>query len=216
MPTEPVPTTPRTGSPSVEEFVRNLLDSGLVPREEIIRAVSDLPQPSEPAAQAAAGSRAGTATADALARRLTATGVLTAYQAAAVRDRAFDLLRIGNYDVLDRIGAGGMGTVFKARHRRMKRVVAIKVLLHSVAQSGTFIQRFQREVEVVARLSHPHIVMAFDADEADAGHFLVMEFVNGLDLATVVQKHGPLSVREAVDRSFPDGPLLGLGSYTNV
>jgi CheY-like chemotaxis protein/tRNA A-37 threonylcarbamoyl transferase component Bud32 len=185
MPTEPVPTTPRTGSPSLEEFVRNLLDSGLVPREEIIRAVGDLD--------------ASTATRDALARRLTAAGVLTAYQAAAVRDRAFDLLRIGNYDVLDRIGAGGMGTVFKARHRRMKRVVAIKVLSHSVAASGTFIQRFQREVEVVARLSHPHIVMAFDADEAEAGHFLVMEFVDGRDLATEVEQRGPLPARAAVD-----------------
>jgi serine/threonine protein kinase/DNA-binding response OmpR family regulator len=186
MPTDPVRTTLRTVSPSAEEFIRNLLDAGLVPREEIIRAVGDLD-----AGPAANG--------DALARHLTAAGVLTAYQAAAVLDRKFEDLRIGNYEVLDRIGAGGMGTVYKARHRRMKRVVAIKVLSHGVARSGTFIQRFQREVEVVARLSHPHIVMAFDADEAEAGHFLVMEFVNGRDLATEVQDRGPLPVREAVD-----------------
>src|SRR5262249_10124091 len=60
-------------------------------------------------------------------------------------------------------------------------------------------QRFQREVEAVARLSHPNIVMAHDADEAEVGHFLVMEFVNGRDLATEVQKRGPLPVREAAD-----------------
>jgi CheY-like chemotaxis protein len=81
----------------------------------------------------------------------------------------------------------------------MKRVVAIKVLAAEVAQSEAWVQRFQREVEAVARLQHPHIVMAFDADVADAGHFLVMEFVNGRDLASDVQQRGPMSVREAVD-----------------
>src|SRR5215471_6219626 len=92
-----------------------------------------------------------------------------------------------------------MGTVFKARHRRMKRVVALKVLSREVAASGKFADRFQREVETVARLSHPNIVMAFDADESEAGPFLVMEFVNGRDLATRVQATGPLSLRDAVD-----------------
>jgi serine/threonine protein kinase len=77
-----------------------------------------------------------------------------------VRERHFEELVIGNYQVLDRLGAGGMGTVYKARHRRMKRVVAIKVLSRSIDQSGQFIQRFQREVEAVARLSHPNIIMA--------------------------------------------------------
>src|SRR5204862_7060000 len=99
----------------------------------------------------------------------------------------------------DRLGAGGMGTVYKARHRRMKRVVAVKVLSRKIAESEHFVQRFQREVEAVARLSHPNIVMAHDADEAEAGHFLVMEFVNGRDLATEAQQRGPLPVAEAVD-----------------
>jgi serine/threonine protein kinase len=130
---------------------------------------------------------------------LIAAGKLTPFQAAAVRERQFDELVIGNYQVLDRLGAGGMGTVYKARHRRMKRVVAIKVLSRSVGQSERFVQRFQREVEAVARLSHPHIVMAYDADEAAVGHFLVMEFVNGRDLATEVQERGPLPIPEAVE-----------------
>src|SRR5262249_50600991 len=124
---------------------------------------------------------------------------LTAFQAAAVKDRQFEALVIGNYVILDRLGAGGMGTVFKARHRRMKRVVAIKVLSKQVAESETFVQRFQREVEAVARLSHPNIVMAFDADEAEAGHFLVMEYVNGRDLDSEVKTNGPLPVPDAVD-----------------
>jgi serine/threonine protein kinase/DNA-binding response OmpR family regulator len=117
----------------------------------------------------------------------------------AVSRGAFSELRIGNYDVLDRLGAGGMGAVFKARHRRMKRIVALKVLSRTMAQDATFLQRFQREVETIARLSHPNIVMAFDADEAEAGPFLVMEFVNGPDLASVVQKQGPLNVSAAVE-----------------
>jgi len=108
-------------------------------------------------------------------------------------------LTIGNYVILARLGAGGMGTVYKAEHRRMKRVVAIKVLSKQVATSETFLQRFQREVEAVARLSHPNIVMAFDADESEAGHFLVMEYVDGQDLETTVRERGPLTVAGAVD-----------------
>src|SRR3954463_5892715 len=76
---------------------------------------------------------------------LIASGKLSQYQADAVLARRFGDLRIGNYDVLDRLGAGGMGTVFKARHRRMKRVVALKLLSREVAQSADFVSRFQRE-----------------------------------------------------------------------
>jgi serine/threonine protein kinase/DNA-binding response OmpR family regulator len=171
---------------SREEFVRNLRDSGLFSPEEVDRSIEAAPDP-----QAADG--------EALAGRLIAAGRLTFFQFAALRERRFADLLIGNYDVLDRLGAGGMGTVYKARHRRMKRVVAIKVLSRSVAGSEKFVQRFQREVEAVARLSHPNIVMAYDADEAEVGHFLVMEFVNGRDLASEVQQRGPLPIREAVD-----------------
>lgn len=131
------------------------------------------------------------------AQSLVGSGVLTSYQMEAVRDRKFEQLRIGNYDVLERLGAGGMGTVYKARHRRMKRIVALKVL--SNRHDGQFVRRFQREVEVVARLSHTNIVMAYDADEDPAGPFLVMECVDGDDLAALVQKNGPLDVPVAID-----------------
>src|SRR5262249_8475220 len=89
---------------------------------------------------------------------------------------------------------------FKARHRRMKRIVALKVLSHQGTEAEKFVQRFQREVETIARLSHPNIVMAFDADEGEIGPFLVMEFVNGRDLTTEVTMNGPLSVAAAVDQ----------------
>jgi serine/threonine protein kinase len=170
---------------SREQFVRNLGDSGLFSEEEMA------------ALQASSGPQE--ADGEAVARRLIAAGKLTPFQAAAVREGNFDVLVIGNYQVLDRLGSGGMGTVYKAQHRRMKRVVAIKVLAESVGQSEKCVQRFQREVEVIARLSHPNIVMAFDADEAEVGQFLVMEFVNGRDLDTEVAERGPLPIPEAVD-----------------
>jgi len=167
-----------------DEFVRNLLDSTLFPREEIATIL-------EPLRQSALDGQA-------IAERLVAAGKLTPYQADALRERRFEELVIGNYQILDRLGAGAMGTVYKARHKRMKRVVAIKVLSRSVSQNEKLVQRFQREVEAVARMSHPNIVMAHDADEAEVGHFLVMEFVNGRDLASEVKQRGPLPIPEAV------------------
>jgi serine/threonine-protein kinase len=168
------------------EFIRNLSDSGLLTPDEVRKALG-------------AVSEAQTPDGDAVATKLIAAGTLTPFQAEAVRERRFEGLVIGNYQILDRLGQGGMGTVYKARHRRMRRVVAIKILSREVAKSENFIKRFQREVEAVARLSHPNIVMAHDADEAEVGHFLVMEFVNGRDLASEVHERGPLPLDEAVD-----------------
>jgi serine/threonine protein kinase/DNA-binding response OmpR family regulator len=91
-----------------------------------------------------------------------------------------------------------MGTVFKARHRRMKRLVALKLLPRTPDLSAELIERFQREVEVIARLQHPNIVLAYDADESPIGHFLIMEFIDGRDLASEVRQHGLLPVRDAV------------------
>jgi serine/threonine protein kinase len=169
---------------SRREFAQNVADSGLFDSGDL------LPESGDFAAEDGAGA----------ARELVAAGKLTPYQADAVMGRRFGELRMGNYEILDRLGAGGMGTVFKARHRRMKRVVALKVLSREVSASSQFASRFQREIETIARLTHPNIVMAFDADEGAAGPFLVMEFVNGRDLASEVTEGGPLSVAAAVDR----------------
>jgi serine/threonine-protein kinase len=171
---------------SPEEFVQNLSDSGLFGPEDVRTAVEAVPS-----ATTVPDGRV-------LAGHLVGLGKLTPYQADAVLQRRFEDLRIGNYEVLARLGQGGMGTVFKARHRRMKRVVALKVLAREAAGHGSFAQRFQREVETLAQLNHPNIVMAFDADESEIGCFLVMEFVNGRDLASEVQHGGPLSVADAV------------------
>ena len=126
-------------------------------------------------------------------------GQLTVFQADALLAGRLPELCIGNYIVLDRLGAGGMGTVFKARHRRMKRIVALKILSRESAGQSSFAQRFQREVETIAQLTHPNIVMAFDADEAQSGLYLVMEFVDGRDLGSEVAAGGPLSTADATD-----------------
>jgi serine/threonine protein kinase len=164
------------------QLVENASASGLVPDDEL-------------------ASLAGVASGDPreFSRLLSARGLLTPFQLAALHEGRGASLRIGNYDILDRLGAGGMGTVFKARHRRMKRIVALKVLAAKLSESPIFVKRFQREVETIAALGHPNIVMAYDADEADAGHFLVMEFVNGNDLAACVEREGPFPLARAVD-----------------
>ena len=171
---------------SRDDFLQNLRQSGLFADEEIAKLQESYPASSEVPDGAA------------LAGVLVLAGRLTPYQAEALRaSRPADVL-MGNYEVLARLGAGGMGTVLKARHRRMKRIVAIKRLSPEVAQKSAFVQRFQREVETLAQLTHPNIVMAFDADEDDTGPFLVMEFVNGRDLVSDVEENGPLSVADAV------------------
>ena len=89
--------------------------------------------------------------------------------------------------------------VYKARHRHMDRIVAIKVLPPGVIQDAAAVARFEREVRAAARLQHAHIVAAYDAAEAKGVHFLVMEYVEGTDLAALVRHGGPLTVEQAVD-----------------
>src|SRR5437762_1378478 len=98
----------------------------------------------------------------------------------------------------------GAGSPVRQRRRdggragSMNSTSRVAGLSRDASATDTFVQRFQREVEVIALLTHPNIVMAFDADEAEVGPFLVMEFVSGRDLASAVQERGPLPVREAV------------------
>ena len=166
---------------SVAAFAESIAGSGLVPPDELAAAV------------AAAGDDA-----QVLAQQLVARKLLTHFQIVTLSQGKGASLRLGNYDLLDRLGAGGMGTVYKARHRRMKRIVALKVLSAAFSTNPTYLRRFQREVETIASLGHPNIVMAYDADEADVGHFLVMEYVDGRDFAHCLAEEGVFSVFGAV------------------
>jgi serine/threonine protein kinase len=134
-----------------------------------------------------------------IARDLVKQKKLTAFQAQQLYSGKGKSLLLGNYLLQDKIGQGGMGLVFKALHRRMKRTVALKVLSPSVCKNKSLVARFQREVQAAARLEHPHIVHAFDADEAAGTYFLVMQYVEGKDLSTIVKSKGALPLEQAVN-----------------
>ena len=174
-------------APSVEEFTRRLTESGLMNSQEVQQFVASLPAKQRPTA------------AEPLARLIFQKGLLTKFQTQMVYQGKIRSLVLGNYVILDHLGHGGMGEVYKARHKRMDRNVALKMLPAAATRSPEALQRFQREAKAAARLSHPNIVTAYDADEAQGRHFLVMEYVEGQNLASTISKQGALPVAVAVD-----------------
>lgn len=134
-----------------------------------------------------------------VARELVRHGVLTSFQAGCLLRGKTKFLVLGEYEILDQLGKGGMGVVFKARHRRMERVVALKTLPPQAMKDPESVQRFYREVKAAARLIHPNIVTAYDAGEQHGIHYLVMEYVDGQDLASLVKEHGPMPLEEALE-----------------
>jgi serine/threonine-protein kinase len=132
-------------------------------------------------------------------RRITATDLPTL---------TGDRLLIGDYEVLSELGKGGMGVVYKARHVRMNRVVALKVIDKERLKNPDAVRRFYQEVEAAARLHHPNVVIAFDAGQAGETHYFAMEYVEGVDLDQYVRTHGPLPVGLACD--FIRQAALGL------
>jgi len=108
-----------------------------------------------------------------------------------------DLAHHPRFRIVRELGRGGMGVVYLAEHRLMERQVAIKVLSKSLVENPATVERFQREVRAAAKLDHPNIVRAYDAERAGDLHLLVMEYVEGLSLAQVLQRRGPLPVADA-------------------
>ncbi len=168
--------------PSLDEFSRALLELGLVDAAELESFAND-------SAEGVLG----------LSRALVRAGKVTPYQAAAIYQRKSRGLLIGNYLILEKLGQGGMGVVFKARHRRLKRVGALKILPPSLARDRDAVMRFRREVEAAGRLKHANLVAAQDADEDRGVQFLVMDYVEGRDLDRVVREGGPMPLAQAID-----------------
>jgi serine/threonine protein kinase len=145
-----------------------------------------------------AASRFGdTEPAQSIADALVNEGVLTPFQARQVYTGDTQPLALGQYRLLDELGRGGMGRVYKALHTIMGRVVAIKVIAPELVQNPIAVEWFRREVRASTHLVHPNIVMAYDANEAEGLHFLVMEYVQGVTLDRLVKQHGPLPVGHA-------------------
>jgi serine/threonine protein kinase len=176
----PAPTT-------VAEFLDLGYRSGLVEREAIEALRQDW-------RQAGIEHQAPRELADSLIRE----GLLTHFQAEKLlvgRWRRFVLS--GKYRLLEKLGAGGMGLVFLCEHILMGRKVAVKVLPEQQAEDPTSLARFHREARAVARLDHPNIVRAHDIDRDDKWHFLVLEFVDGVNLHDFVRKNGTLTPARA-------------------
>ena len=183
-------------SVSIEQASDSILRAGLVDDTALNDARDELTKTGNPLDTAH------------LLDQLTKSGQLTSWQAKQVGRGKSGELVLGNYVILKRIGRGGMGAVYKALHRRMKRIVAVKTIRHELA-TPDFITRFRREIEAAGRLIHPNVISAYDADECELGDFLVMEYVEGSDLRKVVEKSGPLPVKEAV--TVLRQAALGLG-----
>jgi eukaryotic-like serine/threonine-protein kinase len=133
----------------------------------------------------------------ALAKRLIDQDWVTAYQINQLfRGQGAELV-LGEYLLLDKLGQGGMGQVFKARHQLMNRVVALKVIRQERLTDPGLLARFRREIQLVAKLTHPNIVTAHDAQVVGDSCFLVMEYVEGTDLQRLVRSVGPLPVGQA-------------------
>jgi len=108
-------------------------------------------------------------------------------------------LVLGPYVLLDRLGAGAMGEVFKARHTLMNRIVALKVIRKDWLEDPSAMERFRREIQAVAQVHHANIVIAHDAAQVGETMLLAMEYVAGTDLAKVLQQSGPLPVGRACE-----------------
>ena len=106
---------------------------------------------------------------------------------------------IGNrYEVVEKVGTGGMADVYRAMDHRLNRYVAVKILKNEYSEDTKFVTKFRQEAQAVACLSHPNVVAVYDVGEEQGMHFIVMEFVEGITLKSYIEKKGKLSVREAV------------------
>ncbi len=146
-----------------------------------------------------------TAHADDVVSALSDAQLLTEFQASRVKTGAFHHLVLGNYRILDRIGAGGMGVVYRGEHTLLRRPVAIKVLQVPANEETVLLKRFFAEMRAVTRIRHQNIVWTLDAGTvapteycAQNVHYLVMEHVPGTNLEQIVAK-APLKIAQACD-----------------
>jgi len=168
-----------------EDLLAALQQSGLFTAEQFEEIVRDL-NPSQ-------------GTAESLMKRLVRREQITVYQLKKVLHGKADELQVGSYIVTDKLGEGGMGKVFRARHRGTGETVALKVVRSALIANLVVRGRYAREVQTASTLAHPNIVRLYDSGEADGRFYLAMEFVDGIDLARLMHDFGKLEVAEACE-----------------
>ncbi|HVK12850.1 MAG TPA: serine/threonine-protein kinase [Gemmataceae bacterium] len=179
---------------SATEFVDLVVASGLLEREDVERTMAAFP-PAEKGRT--------------VARHLVETGKLTRFQASRLLRGKTEGFQFGQYRILEELGRGGMGRVYKAVHQAMGRFVALKLLAPDLTRTDKARTLFQREVKAAAKLHHPNIVTAYDAYHDGDRYFLVMEFVDGPNLSQLVRERGPLPVEQACE--YIRQTAIGLG-----
>jgi serine/threonine protein kinase len=173
---------------SREEFDRGLIECGFLDAEELRSIQKALSIDDQPIGS------------ETLARHLVHLRKLTRYQASALFQGKGRSLLIGPYVVLDKLGSGGMGMVFKARLRKQGgSEVALKLLPPSASKHPRAVLRFRREAEIMEKLDHPNVVSSHEIGQYHGVHYLVMDYVEGRDLERVVRSGGPMKLVRAVD-----------------
>jgi len=130
--------------------------------------------------------------ADVLADYLVQKKLLTSWHVQKLMDKRYKKFFLGKYKILRQIGSGGMSTVFLAEHTLMHRQRAVKVLPKDRIRDSSYLARFHLEAQATAQLDHPNIVRCYDVDNDEDTHYIVMEYIEGKDLNTIVKQEGPL------------------------
>jgi formylglycine-generating enzyme required for sulfatase activity/tRNA A-37 threonylcarbamoyl transferase component Bud32 len=162
-----------------------LRDLDLIPETKLAEVIDSIP--------------GGAANSDLLLDELVRREWLTSFQAGELRVDSVTPLSLGPYILLERLGTGGMGEVYKARHRGLGRAAALKVIRKDRLPHAEAVARFYREARAAAQLKHPNIVTIYDINQDAGNHFLAMELVEGMDLGRKVSRHGILPMAEACE-----------------
>ncbi|HJT35607.1 MAG TPA: serine/threonine-protein kinase [Pirellulales bacterium] len=186
------------GKLKVEAFINLVRRSALVDKDQLDQVLTEMQDKLCPAA---------VDDSQVVSRHLHESGLLTRWQCDKLLTGRHKGFFLGKYKLLDHLGTGGMSAVYLAEHIHMHRRVAIKLLPQNRVHDSSYLARFYREARAAAALDHPNVVRAYDVDNEDDKHYLVMEFVQGRDLHWMVKREGVLSYELAADyiRQAADG-----------
>ncbi len=177
---------PKMTTGTISDFLEAIRSSSILSEQQIAKLDASV-----------AGGEQPTELAE-LSADLVKSGILTEYQARQIQKGRPQVLVFGSYVILDFLGKGTMGKVYKARHRMMGRVVALKVLDSQYITSTRSLARFRREMQLVGRLDHPNVIRAFDADRIGDCHFIAMEYAAGMTLEDFMKARGALPAADVV------------------